>query len=83
MCAVHAVNSAYVESPIFLSRLKKKKKKKYICVYTVSSSVVEKALSNDVSIGIVAACVYVFRTRIPRKLLLVSSLFRWIFYWCC
>jgi hypothetical protein len=71
MCPVHVVNSAFVESLIFLSSLKKK----CICVYTVSSSVVEKALSNDVNTGIVVACVSVFRTHIPRKLSLVSSLF--------
>lgn len=53
---------------------------KCICVYTVSSSGVEKALINDVSTGIVVESVSVFRTRIPWKLSLVSGLFCCIFY---
>jgi len=46
LCPVHVVNSAYVESLIFLSGLKKNI---CICVYTVLSSVVEKALTNVIA----------------------------------
>jgi hypothetical protein len=71
MCPVRVLDVAFVESLIFLSSLEKK----CICVYTVLSSVVEKALNNGMNAGIVVACLSVFRTHIPQKLLLVSSLF--------
>jgi hypothetical protein len=54
-----------------------------MCIYTVLSSVVEEALTNDVITGVVVASVCVFRTHIARKLSQVSSPFSKIFYWCC
>jgi hypothetical protein len=58
MCLVHVVNRAFVTSVLFFNQYRKIN----ICIYTVLSSVVEKALSNDMHTSVAVACMSVFRT---------------------